>query len=86
MYTKCNRVTIPQAWPGVSSVAALTACHSTCVRVNPHVYASSITLYRGYSAQYSSYAGTPILITVSYFIIINYCYYDVDYDIVDARP
>ena len=75
-------MTIPQAWPVVSSVAPLTACHSTCVRVNSHVYAYTITLFRGYCVQYSSYAGTAVFITVFYFIIINYYYYDVDYDIV----
>ena len=77
--TTCNRVRIPRVTVYVYHVypcdySSSMAGYKLCRRMDSlslHVYACIITLYRGYCVQYSSYAGTPVFITVFYLIIIN---------------
>ena len=79
VYTTCNRVHIPRVTVYVYHVypcdysPGMAWC-KLCRRTDSlslHVYACIITLYRGYCVQYSTYAGTPVFITVFYLIIIN---------------
>ena len=57
-------------WDYSPGVAGCRLCPRTD-SLSLHVYACIISLYRGYCVQYSSYAGTPVFITVFYLIIIN---------------